>query len=122
MAPMKNTSIKLIGFLYSVLLSVMSLTDVIAQVGIGVPAGEAPQVTLDVRFDSALSPGFLMPRVTALPSGDIAEGMLVIYCPGCTDTDGDGAINYEEGTYYVYVDNDGDGTFEWTPLTDMLEL
>lgn len=117
MAPMKNTSIKLISLLCSVLLSVMSLTDVIAQVGIGVPAGEAPQVTLDVRFDSALSPGFLMPRVTALPSGDIAEGMLVIYCPGCTDTDGDGEINYEEGTYYVYVDNDGDGTFEWTPLT-----
>ncbi len=116
MAPMKNTSTKLISFLCSVLLSVMSLTDVIAQVGIGVPAGEAPQATLDIRYDSAVSPGFLMPRVTALPSGEIAEGMLIIYCPGCTDTDGDGAINYEEGTYYVYVDNDGDGTLEWTPL------
>jgi hypothetical protein len=117
MAPMKNTSTKLISFLCSVLLSVMSLTDVIAQVGIGVPAGEAPQATLDIRYDSAVSPGFLMPRVTALPSGEIVEGMLIIYCPGCTDTDGDGAINYEEGTYYVYVDNDGDGTLEWTPLS-----
>ena len=116
MAPMKNTSIKLISFLCSVLFSVMSLTDVIAPVGIGVPAGEVPQATLDIRYDSAVSPGFLMPRVTALPSGQIAEGMLIIYCPGCTDTDGDGQINYETGTYYVYVDNDGNGTSEWTAL------
>lgn len=118
MAPMKTMSIKFIKLLLSAVISLFCSSILIAQIGIGVPAGEAPQATLDVRYDTAVSPGFLMPRVTALPSGDIAEGMLIIYCPGCTDTDGDGAINYEEGTYYVYVDNDGDGTFEWTPLTD----
>ena len=118
MAPMKTMSIKFIKLLLTVVISLFCSSILMAQIGIGVPAGEDPQATLDVRYDSAVSPGFLMPRVTALPSGDIAEGMLVIYCPGCTDTDGDGAINYEEGTYYVYVDNDGDGTFEWTPLTD----
>lgn len=117
MFPMKNMSIKFIKALFAVILTVFYSSVFIAQVGIGVPVGEEPQSTLDVRFDSATSPGFLMPRVTALPTGDIAEGMLVIYCAGCTDTDGDGQINYESGTYYVYVDNDGDGTLEWTPLT-----
>ncbi|MCH1552869.1 MAG: fibronectin type III domain-containing protein [Balneolaceae bacterium] len=89
---------------------------VLAQIGIGLPAGEEPQSSLDVRFDSAISPGFLMPRVTSLPTGDIAEGMLIYYCSGCTDTDGDGQVNYENGSYYVYVDNDGNGTSEWTEL------
>lgn len=89
---------------------------VLAQIGIGLPAGEEPQSALDVRFDSAVSPGFLMPRVTSLPTGDIAEGMLIYYCSGCTDTDGDGQVNYENGSYYVYVDNDGNGTSEWTEL------
>ena len=89
---------------------------VLAQIGIGLPAGEEPQSSLDVRFDSAVSPGFLMPRVTSLPTGDIAEGMMIYYCSGCTDTDGDGQVNYENGTYYVYVDNDGNGTSEWTEL------
>ena len=89
---------------------------VLAQIGIGLPAGEEPQSSLDVRFDSAVSPGFLMPRVTSLPTGDIAEGMLIYYCSGCTDTDGDGQVNYENGSYYVYVDNDGNGTSEWTEL------
>ena len=89
---------------------------VLAQIGIGLPAGEEPQSSLDVRFDSAVSPGFLMPRVTSLPTGDIAEGMLIYFCSGCTDTDGDGQVNYENGSYYVYVDNDGNGTSEWTEL------
>ena len=113
---MKNSSIKLIKLLCTAILSVICFSDVDAQVGIGVPAGETPQATLDIRYDSAVSPGFLMPRVTVLPAGNISEGMLILYCAGCTDTDGDGAINYEGGIYYVYVDNDGDGTLEWTPL------
>tara|TARA_B110000503_G_scaffold136268_1_gene218304 strand:+ start:387 stop:1748 length:1362 start_codon:yes stop_codon:yes gene_type:complete len=113
---MKNSSIKLIKLLCTAILSVICFSDLNAQVGIGVPAGEAPQATLDIRYDSAVSPGFLMPRVTVLPAGNISEGMLILYCAGCTDTDGDGAINYEGGIYYVYVDNDGDGTLEWTPL------
>lgn len=117
MSPMKNMSIKFIKLLLTAVISVFCSSFVMAQIGIGVPAGEVPSATLDIRFDSALSPGFLMPRVTALPTGDIAEGMLIIYCPGCTDTDGDGQINYETGTYYVYVDSDGNGTLEWTPLT-----
>ena len=113
---MKNSSIKLIKLLCTAILSVICFSDLNAQVGIGVPAGEAPQATLDIRYDSAVSPGFLMPRVTVLPAGNISEGMLILYCAGCTDADGDGAINYEGGIYYVYVDNDGDGTLEWTPL------
>ena len=113
---MKNSSIKLIKLLCTAILSVICFSDLNAQVGIGVPAGEAPQATLDIRYDSAVSPGFLMPRVTVLPTGNISEGMLILYCAGCTDADGDGAINYEGGIYYVYVDNDGDGTLEWTPL------
>jgi hypothetical protein len=72
-----------------------------AQIGIGVPAGEDPQATLDVRFDSAVSPGFLMPRVTNFPSGDVAEGMLVYYHGSDRDT-----------TYYVYIDG------EWRPLAE----
>ena len=114
---MKNSSIKLIKLLFTAILSVICFSDLNAQVGIGVPTGEAPQATLDIRYDSAVSPGFLMPRVTVLPAGNISEGMLILYCAGCTDTDGDGAINYEGGIYYVYVDNDGDGTLEWTPLS-----
>ncbi len=114
---MKNSSIKLIKLLCTAILIVICFSDLNAQVGIGVPAGEAPQATLDIRYDSAVSPGFLMPRVTVLPTGNISEGMLILYCAGCTDTDGDGAINYEGGIYYVYVDNDGDGTLEWTSLS-----
>ena len=72
-----------------------------AQVGIGVPAGESPEATLDVRFDSAVTPGFLMPRVTAFPVGDIAEGMLVYYHGVERDV-----------TYYVFVDG------EWRPLAE----
>jgi hypothetical protein len=72
-----------------------------AQIGIGLPAGEEPQSALDVRFDSAVSPGFLMPRVNSLPTGDIADGMLVYYTG-----------NSEDKTYYVYYN----GT--WTPLAE----
>lgn len=81
MAPMKTMLIKFIKLLLTAVISLFCSSILIAQIGIGVPAGEDPQATLDVRYDSAVSPGFLMPRVTALPSGDIAEGMLVIYCP-----------------------------------------
>lgn len=88
-----------------------------AQVGIGTTS---PQAMLDVVDSDPDNPnakdGFLMPRVTSLPTGDIAEGMLIYYCSGCTDTDGDGQVNYENGSYYVYVDNDGNGTSEWTEL------
>lgn len=72
-----------------------------AQIGIGLPAGEEPQSTLDVRYDSAVSPGFLMPRVNSFPTGDIADGMLVYYTG-----------NSEDKTYYVYYN----GT--WTPLAE----
>ena len=76
-------------------------TNIMAQIGIGVPAGEEPQATLDVRFDSAVSPGFLMPKVTNFPSGDVAEGMLVYYHGSDRDT-----------TYYVFIDG------EWKPLAE----
>ena len=72
-----------------------------AQIGIGLPAGEEPQSALDVRYDSAVSPGFLMPRVNSFPTGDIADGMLVYYTG-----------NSEDKTYYVYYN----GT--WTPLAE----
>ncbi len=101
-----------------IVLSLINWYTMTAQIGIGVPAGESPEAALDVRFDSAISPGFLMPRVTALPTGDIANGMLVFYCAACTDTDDDGNINYEEGIFYVYTDHDGDGDLEWTTLAE----
>jgi hypothetical protein len=72
-----------------------------AQIGIGLPAGEEPQSALDVRFDSAVSPGFLMPRVNSFPTGDVADGMLVYYTG-----------NSEDNTYYVYHN----GT--WTSLAE----
>ena len=76
-------------------------TNIMAQIGIGVPTGEEPQATLDVRFDSAVSPGFLMPKVTNFPSGVVAEGMLVYYHGSARET-----------TYYVFIDG------EWKPLAE----
>jgi hypothetical protein len=87
--------------LFFLVVSIISINSLIAQVGIGVPAGESPEATLDVRFDSAVSPGFLMPRVTSFPVGDIAEGMLVYYHGVERDV-----------TYYVFVDG------EWRPLAE----
>jgi len=94
----KSTKFVFNTFLLSFILVNLSS---MAQVGIGVPAGESPEATLDVRFDSAVSPGFLMPRVTAFPTGDVAEGMLVYYHGSDRDT-----------TYYVFVDG------EWKPLAE----
>ena len=116
--PLLNTLSDYILRATSIILWMFTSFAMTAQIGIGLPAGEDPESTLDVRYDSAVSPGFLMPRVTALPTGDIAQGMLVFYCPNCTDSDGDGNINYEEGTYYVYTDHDGDGDLEWTTLAE----
>ena len=72
-----------------------------AQIGIGLPAGEEPQSALDVRFDSAVSPGFLMPRLNSFPTGDVADGMMFYYTG-----------NSEDNTYYVYHN----GT--WTSLAE----
>lgn len=116
--PLLNTLSVYILRATSIILWLFTSLAMTAQIGIGLPAGQDPESTLDVRYDSAVSPGFLMPRVTALPTGDIAHGMLVFYCPNCTDSDGDGNINYEEGTYYVYTDHDGDGNLEWTTLAE----
>jgi hypothetical protein len=95
-----------------------------AQIGIGVPSGENPEAALDVRYDAGISPGILIPRVTVLPTDDIENeiyvpnGLMVLYCPDCTDTDDDGNINYEEGIFYLYTDHDGDGDLEWTTLAE----
>ena len=70
-----------------------------AQVGIGLGPGQVPQASLEIGFNSAVAPGFLMPRVTSFPSGAIAEGMLIYY-------HGDSSTE----TYYVYLNG------VWTPL------
>ena len=101
-----------------IILSLFTWFAMTAQIGIGVPAGESPEAALDVRFDSAISPGFLMPRVTVLPTGDVAEGMMVLFCDGCIDSDGDGQINFEDGVFSVYTDHDGDGDLEWKSLAE----
>lgn len=101
MPQFRNISVHNKYWFYALVSSIFTVNTLLAQVGIGIPTGDEPQATLDVRFDSAVSPGFLMPRVTNFPSGDVAEGMLVYYHGSDRDT-----------TYYVFIDG------EWKPLAE----
>ena len=85
---------------------------VFSQVGIGVPLGETPEATLDVRFDSSVAPGFLMPRVTSFPTPEpgetLADGLLVFLSSEYVDQNG---VTYPS-SYYVFIDG------EWKSLAE----
>ena len=103
--PLHNSKISLFKTFF--ILLTLSFQNGIAQIGIGLPAGQDPQATLDVGFDETVAPGFLMPRVNNLPEATnespITEGMLVYY-----SGDDSSLVN----SYYVYIDG------EWKTLAE----
>ena len=103
--PLYNSKISLFKTFF--ILLTLSFQNGIAQIGIGLPAGQDPQATLDVGFDNTVAPGFLMPRVNNLPEATnespITEGMLVYY-----SGDDSSLVN----SYYVYIDG------EWKTLAE----
>jgi len=108
--PRYNSKISLFKIFFIVL--TLTFQNGIAQVGIGLPSGQDPEATLDVGFDNAVAPGFLMPRVNKFPTpatGEtITEGLLVFLSADYEDENG---VNHPS-SYYVFIDG------EWKSLAE----